>query len=111
MVANHNASPVPTPPPAARIAGDNAPRTAANAVPHAPWWAGETPIRLSDVPRILPPRPDGRRVSIDAIYRWSLRGLHGIRLRRYRCGGSWASTEQELARWQAAITAATETAK
>ncbi len=60
------------------------------------------------LPRILPPRPDGRRVSIDAVYRWSLRGLHGVRLRRFRVGGAWCTTTEELTRWSAAITAATE---
>lgn len=74
----------------------------------APWWAGEQAIRISDVPRHIPPLPDGRRVSLASVYRWSLNGLRGVRLRRFKVGGTWCSTTQELARWSAALTAAAE---
>lgn len=73
----------------------------------APWWGSETAVRLSDLPRHLPPLPKGRHVSVASVYRWTLAGVHGIRLRRFRAGGgAWATTLQELARWQAALTAA-----
>lgn len=70
------------------------------------WWAGEEQVRLSDLPRLLPPLPDGGRVSLASVYRWTTRGLRGVRLRRFRCAGGWATTREELARWQAAMTAA-----
>lgn len=73
-----------------------------------PWWFAEDQIQLSDVPRILPPLPNGRRKSLAAVYRWTTAGLLGIRLGRYRCGGVWCTTRQELARWQASLTASAE---
>lgn len=73
----------------------------------APWWAGEDHVRLSDLPRMLPALPGtGQLVSLASIYRWTTAGLRGVRLRRFRCAGSWATTAQELVRWQAAMTAA-----
>lgn len=74
----------------------------------APWWAGEFSVRVSDVPRYVPPLPNGRRVSIASVYRWTTAGLHGVRLRRFRVGGCWCTTTEELARWSAALTAAAE---
>lgn len=73
----------------------------------APWWAGETAVRLSDVPALLPLRA-GRRVSVATVYRWaSPAGTYGIRLRRYRAGPrGWCTTHQELQRYLAAVTAA-----
>ncbi|MBL8738579.1 MAG: DUF1580 domain-containing protein, partial [Planctomycetes bacterium] len=50
----------------------------------------------------------GRRVSIASVYRWTTAGLHGVRLRRFRVGGCWCTTTEELARWSAALTAAAE---
>jgi len=72
------------------------------------WWTGEHQTRLSDLPRYLPPLPDGRRVSIASVYRWTTAGLRGVRLRRFRIGGVWCTTTEELARWSAALTAAAE---
>ena len=75
----------------------------------APWWVGETAVRVTDLPRHLPPRPDGQRVSITSAFRYTLNGVSGIRLRRFRAtAGTWATTLEELARWQAAITNAAE---
>jgi hypothetical protein len=71
----------------------------------SPWFEGEDQVRLSDLPRLIPPLPGGRRVSIASCYRWTTAGLHGVRLRRFKAAGSWATTSQELARWQAAQTA------
>ena len=72
------------------------------------WWGGEDPIRLSGVPRVLPPASSGRRVSTATVYRWSLTGLRGVRLRRFKVGGSWHTTHQELDRWANALTALEE---
>jgi hypothetical protein len=71
-----------------------------------PWWAGETAVRISDVPRHVPKLPDGRQVSIASAYRWTKDGLHGVKLRRFRVGGCWCTTTQELARWSMALTTA-----
>jgi len=37
-------------------------------------------IRLSDVPKYIPPNAKGTRVSLPTIYRWTLRGVRGVRL-------------------------------
>lgn len=70
------------------------------------WWTGEDPVRLSCVPRLLPPRATGRPVSTDVVYGWTTKGLRGVKLRRFRVGAQWCTTRQELARWQAALTTA-----
>ncbi|MCC7065843.1 MAG: DUF1580 domain-containing protein [Planctomycetes bacterium] len=72
----------------------------------APWWAGETAIRVSDLPRHLPPAASGKRVSAATAFRWTLAGLHGVRLRRFKIGGSWHTTCEELARWSRVLTEA-----
>lgn len=77
---------------------------AALCVDARPWWAGENAVRLSDLPRLLPPLPNGRRVSSASTYRWSLAGLQGVRLRRFRVGSTWCTTTEELARWQRELT-------
>ena len=76
-----------------------------------PWHLGETAIRLACLPQHLPPLPSGGRVSQATAYRWALNGLHGIRLRRFKIGGSWHTTLEELERWSEAITAAAERAE
>lgn len=70
------------------------------------WWAHERAIRVSSIPGHVPTLPDGRRVSVATAWRWSLRGLHGLRIRRFKTGGTWCTTVEELGRWQAALTAA-----
>lgn len=47
-------------------------------------------------------------MSIASAYRWTTAGLRGVRLRRFRVGGNWCTTTEELARWSAALTAAAE---
>jgi len=56
----------------------------------------------------LPPRRTGRRVSLASIYRWTgPQGSGGVRLRRFRAMGArgYATTLEELSRFQAALTA------
>lgn len=72
----------------------------------APWWANETAVRISDLPRLLPPTASGRRVSAATCFRWSLNGLHGVRLRRFKIGSTWHTTHEELARWSRVLTEA-----
>ena len=71
-----------------------------------PWWSGEEVLALHEVPHRIPPRTDGRRRSTSSVYRWSVAGVAGVRLRRFKAAGrGWATTAQELARWQAAVSA------
>lgn len=56
----------------------------------SPWWADESTIPPGRVPDILPPRPDGSRVSPCSVRRWASTGVRGLRLRwsagpRRRC--------------------------
>jgi hypothetical protein len=69
------------------------------------WWSSENPVRLSAVPHLIPSLPDGRPVSVATIYRWALKGVRGVRLRRFRAtAGTWATTEEEVARFQRRLT-------
>lgn len=70
-----------------------------------PWWSAEDAVTLDRVPDLLPAGADGRRPTASSVYRWCVVGLAGIRLRRFRAApGRWATTEQEVRRWQAALT-------
>lgn len=69
-----------------------------------PWWAGEEVVALGAVPNLLPQKLDGRRHTVQSVYNWTTVGLRGVRLRRFKAAGSYATTREELARWQAAIT-------
>lgn len=69
------------------------------------WWAHETAIRFSDLPNYLPRKADGSKISLASAYRYGLNGVHGVRLRRFRAAGNaWATTLEELARWQRRLT-------
>jgi hypothetical protein len=71
-----------------------------------PWFAGEDPLALHEVPAEIPPRRDGDRISLATVYRWTLAGCCGIRLRRYKAGPrGYATTRQELQRFQQALSA------
>lgn len=71
----------------------------------SPWWVGETPVRVSDLPAHIPALPGGKKVSTASVYRYTTVGVRGIRIRRFRgVGNSWCTTLQELGRWQSALT-------
>jgi hypothetical protein len=72
------------------------------------WWVGESSIRVSDIPRHVPRQANGRPVSAATAWRWTLRGLRGVCIRRFKVGGTWCTTLEELTRWQAALTWAAE---
>lgn len=73
--------------------------------PTRPWFGGETPIPLQLVPRHLPPSGTGAPRSTQTIYRWTTIGVRGVRLRRFRGGGSgWCTTVQEIERFLSALT-------
>lgn len=64
-----------------------------------PWWLGETE---------LPFPAAAQRVGRDesTIYRWSVAGAGGVRLRRFRAGPrGWRTTVEELQRFAVAQTA------
>jgi hypothetical protein len=69
-----------------------------------PWWRGETPVLIADLPYHLPRRPNGKRLGLSTVWRWTLAGQRGVRLRRFHAGTNWATTLEELARFQAALT-------
>lgn len=98
----------PTPPAAPSRMYSSEPQNAglqANSLSTA-WWIGEDAICLSALPRHLPHRHDGRRISVATCYRYALSGVCGVRLRRFRVGSGWATTLQEVSRWQRAVTLA-----
>jgi len=69
--------------------------------------ATETPVYLADVPQYLPRHPrSGKRVHINAIYRWVRVGVCGVRLEAISIGGTLATSVQALQRFCDACTAA-----
>ena len=56
-------------------------------------------VSLRDVPKLLPPRPNGKRVHISAVYRWIQRGVHRARLEVIRIGGSTYTSREALQRF------------
>lgn len=44
-------------------------------------------ILLSEVPHLLPVRPNGRKVHVSAVYRWACKGVRGVRLQTVRIAG------------------------
>ena len=72
--------------------------------------ASEQLVSLHDVPKLLPPRPSGKRVHISAIYRWVQRGIRGIRLEVIRVGGTTYTSREALQRFSSPTAAPHETA-
>lgn len=66
--------------------------------------ASEILVPLRDVPRLLPPRPNGKRLHISAVYRWTLRGIKGIRLETVKVGGSTYTSREALQRFSERLT-------
>ena len=60
--------------------------------------AKEKLIRLSDVPELLPPRANGKRVHVSAVYRWVSRGVRGVRLESVTIGGTTYTSLEALQR-------------
>lgn len=70
----------------------------------------ETLIPLRDVPAHLPPRPGGKRIHVSAVYRWTQRGVQGIRLETIRVGGTTYTSVEALQRFADALTPETDDA-
>jgi hypothetical protein len=65
----------------------------------------EEMIRLADVPRRLPSSRTGKKISLQAVYRWSTSGCRGVVLRTIQMGGTRCTTRRWLAEFFAALTA------
>lgn len=68
--------------------------------------ASETLVPLRDVPRLLPPRPSGKRLHISAVYRWTLRGVRGIRLETTKIGGTTYTSREAIQRFSEGLSGA-----
>lgn len=64
----------------------------------------ETLLPLREVPKRLPPRPNGRRLHISAVYRWVQRGVRGVVLETVRVGGTTYTSVEALQRFAEAQT-------
>lgn len=53
-------------------------------------------VPLSDVPAMLPARPNGRKVHISAVYRWASKGVKGVRLETVRIAGALFTTREAV---------------
>jgi hypothetical protein len=62
-------------------------------------------VSLHDVPKLLPPRPNGKRLHISAIYRWAQRGIRGTRLEVIRVGGTTYTSREALQRFSSPASA------
>ncbi len=58
-----------------------------------------TLVSLRQVPRHLPPRANGKRVHISAVYRWASRGVKGVVLESVKLGGTTYTTIEALQRF------------
>ena len=65
----------------------------------------ETLLPIREVPRHLPPRPNGKRVHISAVYRWTQRGIRGAVLEAIRIGGSTYTSTEALQRFAERLSA------
>jgi hypothetical protein len=68
----------------------------------------ETLISISDTPKHLPRRRNGKTVHISAVYRWLKKGIKGIRLESARIAGTTYTSLEALQRWSDALTNADE---
>lgn len=56
-------------------------------------------VALSQVPKVLPKRPNGKRLHISAVYRWVQRGRKGHRLETIKIGGTTYTSIEALQRF------------
>jgi len=62
-------------------------------------FSQETLVAIAEVPRLLPPRANGKRIHISACYRWLSRGVKGIVLESVKIGGSTYTSKEALQRF------------
>ena len=53
-------------------------------------------VKLSEAPGILPRGAKGRKVHVSTIWRWSSRGIRGIKLATVRVGGMIFTSREAL---------------
>lgn len=56
-------------------------------------------IEVRQIPRLLPKRPNGKRIHITAVYRWIQRGKRGVRLATIKIGGTRYTSIEALQRF------------
>ena len=61
-------------------------------------------IPLRDVPKHLPPRPNGKKLHISACYRWIGPGIRGIRLESIKVGGTTCTSLEAIQRFSERLT-------
>lgn len=64
----------------------------------------ENLVPLRDVPRLLPCRPNGKRVHVSAVYRWTMRGIRDCRLEVIQVGGTSYTSHEAIQRWADSLT-------
>jgi len=65
--------------------------------------SSETLLSLTDAAKTLPGRP-----HVSSLHRWRLRGVRGVKLETILIGGRRYTTQEALARFAAATTAAAD---
>jgi hypothetical protein len=83
---------------------------AVSASPGQDARTGETTayVTLTEAAKLIPGRASGRRVSVTTLWRWCIRGVHGVRLRSVLVGGHRCTTRTWLQEFIEAITSAAE---
>src|SRR5512140_3760075 len=61
--------------------------------------ATESLIPLRQVPELLPRRPNGKKVHISAVYRWTTHGIRGGVLESIPIGGTTYTSTEALQRF------------
>ena len=69
-----------------------------------PWFEGETPLALADVPKHWPPKAGSKLVHVTTVRRWARDGVYGVRLRLFSAGPrTLATTLEEIRRFMAEL--------
>lgn len=56
-------------------------------------------MSLEQAAKLLPPRPDGRPVHKQSLFRWITVGVNGVKLEHLRLGGRFMVTPEQLERF------------
>ena len=59
----------------------------------------EEPISLVEAARRLPERSSGNRIHVSTLYRWTQRGIKGVRLETIQVGGTRCTSMEALGRF------------